>query len=486
MALDAPSAVELVEPEVGDGHVAAIDERRDAGDADQAAPGAGTDQLAQLVVLEEPREHIAARAGVAVDQHRLRSLVRIVRPGPIGTVTTVPVVGPWAVEQLDETVGDLAATVPAFVDHQGFLADLPVELAEELVLTLNARVGDIDVTDLAVGVLLDILAVPLDPCAVTQVGLGSHGTNRDITLVDGLFVALEGRDDRQRRGLAGKPDERGPDILAGINSRAVDRGDDVTLAHAEPVLRQRTDRVGIPRGAAVDLGDPESAVVAALSNLELCAEQPDIFTGLTLAVAAAVVGVPDIEFGDELTDDVGDILTRDGIVDHGEVVREHRVPVHAVHVLDIEEVALATPGVGDQLSPFLAQVHGRAEGEVERLGRLAGLRVYDGKAAGSLRDQFLAIAGHAEAEGHAEHGLLAGLLVTRIDEFQRSGVVRLANVQQLALVVAREVREVARGNTEVVGTSLEVLEVDLDGLRCLAGFLDDLTELILADVAAGA
>jgi uncharacterized membrane protein (Fun14 family) len=78
VALDAPGAVLLVEAEVGDGGVAPVDQARNARDADETAPGAGADELAELVVLEEPGEHVAARAGHAVDEHALGALVAVV------------------------------------------------------------------------------------------------------------------------------------------------------------------------------------------------------------------------------------------------------------------------------------------------------------------------------------------------------------------------------------------------------------------------
>src|SRR5690606_3464807 len=50
--LDAPGAVLFVEAEGRGGDGAAVDQARVAGDADEAAPGAGTDELADPVVPE--------------------------------------------------------------------------------------------------------------------------------------------------------------------------------------------------------------------------------------------------------------------------------------------------------------------------------------------------------------------------------------------------------------------------------------------------
>src|SRR6185295_10066539 len=107
----------------------------------------------------------------AVDEHALGALVRVGRPSPILAVTARPVVGDGAVEQFDEPGRDLAAGVPALIDDEGGLADLAVELPDEIVLAVDAGGGDVDVAGLAAGLVLDVLAVLLDPGAVAAVGL---------------------------------------------------------------------------------------------------------------------------------------------------------------------------------------------------------------------------------------------------------------------------------------------------------------------------
>src|SRR5262245_42796204 len=154
VALDTPGAVGLVEAEAAHRDGAAVDEAGVAGDAHQAAPGAHADQRAQLGLAEVEGEGVAAGAGEAVDEHALGALVAVGRPDPVQAVAPGPVVGHGAVEQLDEARGDLAAGVPALVDDERGLAVLAEELAEQLGLTVHAGVGNIDVTDLALGLVL--------------------------------------------------------------------------------------------------------------------------------------------------------------------------------------------------------------------------------------------------------------------------------------------------------------------------------------------
>ena len=65
---------------------------------------------------------------------------------------------------------------------------------------------------------------------------------------------------------------------------------------------------------------------------------------------------PDVQFGDQLTDDEGDVLARRAVFDHRRVMITHPRPVDTVHVGIVEEVPLDSPGLQKQLSPFLARI----------------------------------------------------------------------------------------------------------------------------------
>jgi hypothetical protein len=69
VVLDDPFAVQAIDAELGEGDVAAVDERDVAADADQAAPGARADHRPQLVGLEVVWQRIAAAAGMGVGEH---------------------------------------------------------------------------------------------------------------------------------------------------------------------------------------------------------------------------------------------------------------------------------------------------------------------------------------------------------------------------------------------------------------------------------
>src|SRR5690606_23511269 len=149
----------LVVAESGHGGRGAVAELGVAGDADEAAPGARAEELAEAGLTAEGAEHVTAGGGDTVGEHARGALGGVRRPRPGATVAARPVVRHGAVEQLDEARGNLAAAVPAIVDDERGLVALAVELADEVALADDLRVGDVDVADLAVGLVFDVGAV---------------------------------------------------------------------------------------------------------------------------------------------------------------------------------------------------------------------------------------------------------------------------------------------------------------------------------------
>ena len=68
----------------------------------------------------------------------------------------------------DVVVGHLAAAVEPLVDDDRLLVGLREEVALEVFIPRSGRVGHVDVGDAALGPLVDLAEVALDPGAVAQ------------------------------------------------------------------------------------------------------------------------------------------------------------------------------------------------------------------------------------------------------------------------------------------------------------------------------
>src|SRR5690606_1766773 len=145
---------------------------------------------------------------------------------------------------------------------------------------------------------------------------------------------------------------------------------------------ERAAGVGVPRRALVDAGDAVGGAGLGADQLEVAPEQADGDGGLALDVAGVhEIGVADVQLADELGDDVVDVLAGDAVGEHLAVLLAEALPVHAVHVLDVEEVALDAVDVVEDLLPLGAGVDpgGHAGGD-DALAGGAGGGVLDGRA----------------------------------------------------------------------------------------------------------
>jgi hypothetical protein len=100
---------------------AAVHQHREAEDADQAAPGPLADERPQVELAEHPGQQVAARAGVLVDDHRLRPLDRREGASSGRPRSASPSGDERPPEDVDVVVGDAAAAVETLVDDDGVL-----------------------------------------------------------------------------------------------------------------------------------------------------------------------------------------------------------------------------------------------------------------------------------------------------------------------------------------------------------------------------
>ena len=138
------------------------------------------------------------------------------------------------VQHLDEVIGYLPAAVEALVDHRALLVGLRKVVAVEVGESASARVGQIDVGQLAVGELVDLLLVALDPVDVAQRRLAGHGSDGNV-----VRILAVGRADAQADHLARRAFEQLLNIHAGGEVLAFDGEDAVAHRDVQPRLRQR-------------------------------------------------------------------------------------------------------------------------------------------------------------------------------------------------------------------------------------------------------
>ncbi len=114
--------------------------------------------------------------------------------------------------------------------------------------------------------------------------------------------------------------------------------------------------------------------------------------GVNGNIAAGIVGVSHVEFGDHFADDIAYILARRAAFQHFGVLVMHVFPVQAVHVRVVEEVALDTPRFVEKLLPFGAGINGRGHGGGRNgFACRARARVLQGRACAPRNQDFLAV-----------------------------------------------------------------------------------------------
>ncbi len=80
------------------------------------------------------------------------------------------------------------------------------------------------------------------------------------------------------------------------------------------------------------------------------------FGGLSIDSPRAAVAVADAQLARHRDDDPADVAARRGVIEERLVLLPHRVPVDAVIVRRIEEIAIEPPGLAQDLPPFGARV----------------------------------------------------------------------------------------------------------------------------------
>jgi hypothetical protein len=154
-----------------------------------------------------------------------------------------------AAHALEDALRHEAAAVPPDVDDQRLLVDLGVEPGVERDHAVGAHVRQVDVADLAAGLLADVLAVAADPVGVAQPALGAHRVDHDVAGAGEVRARVDGEHDV----LVGEVVECREQRLAGAERAVVDHQQDIVDPDVDAgLVERRADAVG--RIAAVDPG----------------------------------------------------------------------------------------------------------------------------------------------------------------------------------------------------------------------------------------
>ena len=269
--------------------------------------------------------------------------------GPALAPTATPVVRARTVEGFDLAVGERASAVPTLVHDQGIQVRLTIELAEEVVAAAGARVGHVDVTHAALGVLLHCGAVGLNPVSVAQVTLARESLDPYTAR---LVVQDRCARNRQFDGLASLAHEGGPGVDGSIHRDAVHGQEVVALVNVHSGLTQGTASIRVPDPPFDDLGDAVSTVFQGVVTTQEAYTNPRT----SLHGTTANVGVPAVQLRDDLAQNVVHVIARHAEVDHRAVRIVHSLPIDTVHVLRIEVVPEQAPGIRVDLGPLLTRI----------------------------------------------------------------------------------------------------------------------------------
>ena len=102
----------------------AVDQRRVAADANQAAPGPDAHDWPELGLAEQPGQRVAARARHLIDDHHLRAIDAARRLDLVVALARRVGHARRSLEVIDDVVGDAAAVIETFVDDDAVLAHL--------------------------------------------------------------------------------------------------------------------------------------------------------------------------------------------------------------------------------------------------------------------------------------------------------------------------------------------------------------------------
>ncbi len=350
-------------------------------------------------------------------------------------------------------------------------------LAGERRVSAAACVRHVHVANAPVRGFGHLFAVRCDPLDAAHVALAGRRHHRHLLGAVHRGRVVHGEDDLP----PGRALEVGVDVFVARERVAVDGEQVVAFLDADA---RRGERAGLvrPRLAGVDLGE----AVAAVGDLVIRTEEADGDLIDVGRVAAAGVRVADGHLAAHHVKHVVEVGPVLGRFEPRAIPFVDGVPIRAVEVFDVQEVALVAPRLAEDLCPLGLRVDARLQVERQRTlahGRAARSRDDAPRAPGAVEELLPVV---REREGlHALHEGRRLALVDVVALEHRAGAHGgLLQVEQRALRTGFEARidpPVDAERHDAVAQSVEV-DVDRDlvavgllarGFAVLVGFIFD-------------
>ena len=201
--------------------------------------------------FEPERENVAIRRRELVAQGDHRSEERLRRIRLRSPITRDLHHHQRAPQSIDHERRNKATAIAAHVNDQPFLANLREVLLGKLVQARLAHVGNMNITDFAVGLLADLIDVFLHPCAIIE---RRFIRDRDYRDVSGAIVCRL-RVNPQDHLFVGGADQGIVDVGERTNWHPVNRQDVIARLHVQSNRGQRRAGVFVPVFARQNLFD---------------------------------------------------------------------------------------------------------------------------------------------------------------------------------------------------------------------------------------
>ena len=229
------------------------------------------------------------------------------------------------------------------------LVELGKEVARELAQAFATHVGNVDVAHAAIRLFAHIVDVVLHPVVVLQRILIGDGLHHNLA----CSGAVGRRGDGEFGEHVGLAAQQRVDVVHPCGAHAVNGGDKVALAHVHSLHgKWRAEFLAVGRA----LPNLDNAVGVAFAR-QLCAQQAHGKLVDFDVVATVHIGMTASQFANHLAYHIGEVQAVLHIGQQHGILVVHGFPVHAVHVLQVETVAIGAPSLIEDLGPLLLVVH---------------------------------------------------------------------------------------------------------------------------------